>query len=166
MAIDATAGNGNDTCHLARLVGPKGRVFAIDIQSTALRNTRRQLEAEGLVERVTLIEGDHARLLDWLPGEVVGNVSLVCFNLGYLPGGDHGLTTRAATTLDALDLAARSLSPRGALSVMTYRGHPGALEEHEAVDAYFASPEGKWTVHARQSRGTRRPGPVWRIASR
>lgn len=166
FAIDATAGNGHDTCHLARLVGPAGHVFAIDIQAAALRNTRCQLQTHGLLDRVTLIEADHARLLEWIPGEYIGKISLACFNLGYLPGGDHGLVTRTATTLEGLRSAAKTLSPEGALSVVTYRGHPGAMEEHEAVEAFFACPEGEWTLHERRCTGTLRPGPVWRMVSR
>lgn len=166
MVIDATAGNGHDTCHLARLVGPSGHVFAVDIQSAALRQTESRLVELGLLERVTLIHGDHARLLEWLPSEVVGRISLACFNLGYLPGGDHTLRTEPESTLKALRAAAKTLSPGGCLSVMTYRGHPGAMEEHEAVDHFFTSSDGGWRVHARQSTGQRRPGPVWRLASR
>ena len=32
MAVDATAGNGADTLALARMVGPRGVVHAIDVQ--------------------------------------------------------------------------------------------------------------------------------------
>lgn len=34
--IDATAGNGHDTVFLAQLVGRQGRVWAFDVQSSAL----------------------------------------------------------------------------------------------------------------------------------
>ena len=42
--IDATAGNGYDTLFLASLVGPRGKVYAFDIQPIALQNTRLLLE--------------------------------------------------------------------------------------------------------------------------
>ena len=38
-AVDATMGNGHDTCLLARLVGPKGHVDAFDLQPQAVENT-------------------------------------------------------------------------------------------------------------------------------
>ena len=43
--IDATAGNGWDTCFLAGLVGPEGRVFAFDIQEEAIASTKSRLVA-------------------------------------------------------------------------------------------------------------------------
>ncbi|HSH09275.1 MAG TPA: class I SAM-dependent methyltransferase, partial [Oceanipulchritudo sp.] len=86
-AIDATAGNGLDTEFLARNVGPDGRVFAIDIQELAVQNTARRLEEAGLLDRVTLIRGDHARMRDSLACGMRGRIDLICFNLGYLPTG-------------------------------------------------------------------------------
>ena len=44
ICIDATAGNGNDTQVLCELVGEAGKVFAFDIQETAVANTRERLE--------------------------------------------------------------------------------------------------------------------------
>ena len=41
-AVDATLGNGHDTCFLAEIVGDNGKVFGFDIQ-------KRQLKAQQLV---------------------------------------------------------------------------------------------------------------------
>ena len=41
-AVDATLGNGHDTCFLAKIVGDNGKVFGFDIQ-------KRQLKAQQLV---------------------------------------------------------------------------------------------------------------------
>lgn len=49
-AIDATAGGGNDTAFLARLVGPGGTVYAFDIQEEALRRTEARLVRDGWPE--------------------------------------------------------------------------------------------------------------------
>ena len=43
--VDATCGNGVDTRFLAELVGPRGSVYAFDIQELALENTRVRLSA-------------------------------------------------------------------------------------------------------------------------
>ena len=48
--IDATMGNGKDTCFLCGLAGEKGRVLAFDIQPAALENTEKLLERKGLFE--------------------------------------------------------------------------------------------------------------------
>ena len=41
-AVDATLGNGHDTCFLAEIVGDNGKVFGFDIQ-------KRRLKAQQLV---------------------------------------------------------------------------------------------------------------------
>jgi len=165
-AVDATAGRGQDTARLACGVGSGGRVFAIDIQAPALQATAARLQQEGLADRVTLLHGDHARLLELLPSEARGRVALVCFNLGYLPGGDHRVTTRAASTLPALAAALELLEPAGALSVIAYRGHPGALEETAAVAAFFARLPPPWRcIEEISTGGGGRPGPVWWLAA-
>ena len=100
-AIDATAGNGYDSLFLARLVGPRGKVYAIDIQADALEKTSRLLLDEGVRERVVLVQASHEQL-----GEIVNEqVDGVIFNLGYLPGGDHKLVTTGETTVRALNAA-------------------------------------------------------------
>jgi predicted methyltransferase len=128
VVIDATVGNGHDTAFLARLVGPTGRVFGFDVQAEAIRRV-------GAVSRVnvTLIQGDHARMTELLPREVIGGVAAVMFNLGYLPGGDKVVTTTTASTLAALDAAWSALRNGGVLTVVAYRGHPGGLAEADAV---------------------------------
>lgn len=47
------------------------------------------------------------------------------FNLGYLPGGDKAFTTRAESTVKALQTALRWLAPGGFISILAYRGHEG-----------------------------------------
>ena len=42
-ALDATAGNGHDTLAMARLVGPQGRILAIDLQAAAIAATVRAM---------------------------------------------------------------------------------------------------------------------------
>ena len=41
--VDATMGNGHDTLFLAEQVGAEGRVYAFDIQESALESTRQLL---------------------------------------------------------------------------------------------------------------------------
>lgn len=161
-AVDATCGNGHDTAFLARAVRPDGRVFAFDLQESAVKATTRRLQREGLLDRVTLIKADHARLGEHLPCSAAGRVALVTFNLGYLPFGDHAVTTRPDTTLPALRGALKLLKPGGLLSVIAYRGHEGAMEEADAVSGFFKSPDAPWKMIRHESTGTAdRPGPVW-----
>lgn len=138
LAIDATCGRGRDTAVMAELVGNEGHVYAVDISPRAIEATLRHLQAGSLWERVTLVQGDHGQLAAGLPSEIRGRVSLVLFNLGYLPGGDHSLeVTGTATTLRALDDAWVMLRSEGILVCVCYPGHPGGLEESEAVRGWF-----------------------------
>ena len=137
LVIDATAGNGHDTCFLAEKVGASGRVVAIDIQEAALAGTRLRLEAASLAGRVALVLGDHAQHLDGLAHTQPSSAAAVIFNLGYLPGGDKSITTAADNTRLALNSARVLLQPGGLLCVTAYRGHLGGPEEAAAVETWM-----------------------------
>ena len=165
-AIDATAGNGHDAAFIARAVSPGGHLFALDIQKRALQATARRLESEGLLSSVTLVQADHSHMRDFLPCTAKGRIRLVCFNLGYLPGGEHSLMTRPDSTLCALRQALSLLAPNGALSVIAYRGHPGGAEEARAVESFVASLPESWTADFVEAPGSdARLGPVWWLVS-
>lgn len=134
--LDATLGNGHDAAELARLVGPSGRVHGIDLQPEALAACRARL---GEHPAFLPLLGDHAELGELLPPEDRGSLRAVVFNLGFLPGGDHALVTRAATTARALDAARSWLAPDGAIACTCYPGHEHGPEEAEVVEAWFAT---------------------------
>jgi hypothetical protein len=164
--IDATAGNGHDTEFLARTVSPGGRVFAMDIQELAIRATRDRVDNAGLLDVVTLVKEDHSRMRNVLACGMRARVDLICFNLGYLPNGDHSITTSRETTLPALLESLLLLNTEGALSVIAYRGHPGAMEEAELVERFFATLPAPWKCIVHEPTGSEeRPGPVLWIAS-
>ncbi|MBQ6507288.1 MAG: rRNA methyltransferase [Clostridia bacterium] len=128
-AIDATMGNGHDTALLCSLVGPEGRVYAFDVQPAALEATRRRLAEEGLAGQAELFLLGHEHMR-----EAVGEpVKAIVFNLGWLPGGDHRITTRTETTLPAIQQALALLMPMGVLVICVYPGHPEGEREQEMV---------------------------------
>jgi ubiquinone/menaquinone biosynthesis C-methylase UbiE len=133
VVIDATCGNGRDTAFLAGIVGEGGRVYAFDIQKDALSSTSRQLASLGFTDRVVLIEGSHAAMEAAIREEHRDRVRAVMFNLGYLPGGDHAITTKAEESAAAIRSAARMIAPGGVVTVVVYTGHEGGAEEAEAV---------------------------------
>lgn len=133
VAVDATVGNGHDTCLLAQLVGPHGRVFGFDIQPLALARATERLQEQGLADRVQLMLAGHELLREHLPSELHGNVQAVMFNLGYLPGSDKVIKTKAETTIAALDASLDVLAPGGIITVVIYTGHPEGKAEQEAV---------------------------------
>jgi len=123
--IDATVGNGNDTCFLARLVGQDGKVFGFDIQKRALENAKLKLEQAGILERAVLIQDSHANILNYIHEPV----KAAMFNLGYLPGGDHNITTLYSSTIKAIEGCMQLLVSGGQISICVYYGHPQGEEE-------------------------------------
>ena len=100
-AVDATMGNGHDTLMLCEAVGPAGKVYAFDVQEQALAETEKRLKEHGMDGRAVLIHAGHEHMAEY----VKEPVRAVMFNLGWLPGGDHDVTTRWETTRQAVESA-------------------------------------------------------------
>ena len=132
--IDATMGNGHDTLMLCEAVGPEGRVYAFDIQPKAVEETEKRLREHGLAERATLIHAGHERMAEY----VKEPVKAVMFNLGWLPGGDHRVTTRWETTRQAVESALNLLVPMGILVICAYPGHEEGLREERELTAILS----------------------------
>jgi len=146
VVIDATAGNGVDALALAKLVGPKGTLYAFDIQQAALQRTKERLrdhEAEGMLPDVYYFQQSHSQMIEAITSvhpEHVGAAAAVMFNLGYLPGGvDQTVVTETASTITALDAALAILRPRGIITCVLYPGHPGGADEADAVRQWACS---------------------------
>ena len=136
VAADFTMGNGNDTLFLSQTVGESGRVYAFDLQESALVSTRRHLEESGAPQNYTLICASHHRLKEFINEPIKAGM----FNLGYLPGGQEiGITTRRVTTLPAIRAALDILAPDGILLVAVYPGHEEGRLEGEAIAEYAAT---------------------------
>lgn len=125
-AIDATLGNGHDTLFLAEKL-TDGKVFSFDVQKKALENAKDFLKNNlNSLENISFFLKSHEDL-SFLKDEVI---SLVVYNLGYLPGGDKSLTTKVASTMKSVDGALSLIQSKGAVSITCYKGHEeGALEE-------------------------------------
>jgi len=133
VAVDATVGNGNDTLVLARLVSPGGRVYGFDIQEAALAKASDMISRHGLLDVVTLIHRGHETMCEYFTEKV----DAIVFNLGYLPGGDHNITTNPATTVRALENGLGLLNPGGVICIVVYTGHQGGKEEQRQLEAYL-----------------------------
>jgi SAM-dependent methyltransferase len=153
--LDATAGNGHDTCFLAREAARGARLIAVDVQEIAVENTRNRLRREGLTAEVRQIE--HRDLLTRLDQWFPGGLDAAMLNLGYLPGGDKTLTTRAETTVPLLSKVWELLRGGGRLSILAYRGHPCGARETEAVKAWSSTLETMARVRYEESP---LPGPM------
>ncbi len=133
--IDATMGNGHDTLLLCRLAGAQGRVYAFDVQRQAVENTRKRLLDAGMLDRARLFCLGHEHISE----QVKEPVSAAVFNLGWLPGGDHAVTTRWETTKTAVESALSLLRPLGVLVICAYPGHPEGEKERTALISLLAA---------------------------
>ena len=140
LCIDATMGNGNDTEYLCRLTGPKGRVIAFDIQEEAVLHTKRRLQEKLSYYNYELHLDSHCHMDQYA---VPGTVSCIVFNLGYLPGGDHKVATKAETTLAALEQGLLLLKQGGVMSVCIYSGGDTGFEEKDAIMEYLKTLDNK-----------------------
>ncbi|MGL4335734.1 MAG: class I SAM-dependent methyltransferase [Turicibacter sp.] len=130
VVIDATAGNGYDTIYLAQLVGENGHVYSFDVQESAIRNTQARLD-ELNIKQATLIHDGHQHVKHYLPKSCDGLISAAIFNLGYLPGSDHLVTTEGETTLQAIHDILDLLQVNGVIILVIYHGHAkGKLEKN------------------------------------
>lgn len=164
IAIDATMGNGHDTLFLAQCVSPGGSVFAFDVQEAALIETRKRVP----VEMTTLIHAGHETMRRHLPPEVHGKVSVIMFNLGYLPGTDKALITRTETTMIAVQAAIDLLKPGGLLTVVVYPGHDGGAEEGRQISAWAGALDARCfeVQHLRPVNRASAPPELWIVWKR
>lgn len=155
--IDATCGNGKDCLALAKMLfpnahdatannqqdaasSPQPQLIGIDIQARAIANTQRSLlsslPSDIYYNHIAILNQSHEHLVD-VPADTQ-NVGLVCYNLGYLPGGTTDnykeTQTQTQTTLNSITDASLLLRVGGLLSVMTYPA--SNLEESRAVEHF------------------------------
>ena len=127
--VDATCGTGQDTVRLAKASGETGRVVAFDIQEAAIRKTEARLK-EQVITNTELVNCSFAEMGKYVDDN---SASAVVFNLGYLPGGDHSVTTTAGETLKGLEAALCAVRPGGIVTTVLYSGHEAGALEKKAV---------------------------------
>jgi len=159
--IDATCGNGKDCLALARMLFPDNindcteeditgdggdfktpapQLIGLDIQSRAIQNTKQSLlsslPSDIYYDHVSILQQSHEHLMD-VPRDK-SSIGLVCYNLGYLPGGVTDnykeCQTQTETTLNSITDASLLLRVGGLLSIMTY---PGSNLEESIVVEHF-----------------------------
>ena len=122
VAVDCTCGNGHDTLWLSNNCK---KVYAFDIQPLAIEATSRLLDENG-IKNAILINDSHTNINKYIEERP----DVIVFNLGFLPGGDKGITTKKDSSMEALKAALELLAVDGILSITMYPGHEeGALEQ-------------------------------------
>lgn len=144
ICIDATAGRGNDTLHLCRLVGDSGHVTAFDIQQDAVDSTKMLLEANGMSSRADVLLKSHSEMDSYFEEE---SVSLITFNFGWLPKGDHNIFTHKETSIAAIEKGLKLLKNGGIMTLIIYYGRETGFEERDALLEYLPTLDNrKYTV--------------------
>jgi threonine dehydrogenase-like Zn-dependent dehydrogenase len=133
--VDATAGNGRDTLFLATHTPPDVIIRAFDIQEEALSKTDKLLQAHDVRGKVILVLDSHANMAKYCAEPL----DVVMFNLGYLPGGEHRITTYSRTTLQAVEQALQLLRKSGIVTIAAYPGHEEGRCEKEELEAFLAN---------------------------
>jgi hypothetical protein len=153
---DATTGNGHDTLWLAQSVGLTGHVFGFDVQGEALAATAQRVLG---LPQVTLFHAGHEHMAARLPPAAKGQLAAVMFNLGFLPGGDKAVITRASTTIAALEQAAALLAVGGLITLILYPGHSGGAEEAAALRAWAQQLPGAFSAASYARLNPLKPAP-------
>lgn len=144
ICIDATAGRGNDTLHLCSLVGDSGKVTAFDIQQDAVDSTKALLEKNGIAHRADVRLQSHSEMDSLFEEETV---SLITFNFGWLPKGNHNIFTQKETSIEAIEKGLKLLKNGGIMTLIIYYGRETGFEERDALLEYLPTLDSrKYTV--------------------
>jgi|SRR5699024_8279203 len=137
IVVDGTCGNGNDTLLLASLTGPKGHVYAFDIQEQAIGSTKQKLQ-ENNHHNITYILDSHSKMNTYIKEEHKGKIAAAIFNLGYLPGSDKSIVTKPDSTIEAVEHLLQYIQKGGLLILVVYHGHTEGKTEKEALLSFAA----------------------------
>lgn len=156
ILLDATCGNGNDTLFLyglglrlvkSDLFKDRLRLLGFDLQKEAVDNTIKALSLEDEGLDFSIVCAGHEELSSFTHEKE--KVLMAMYNLGYLPGSDKSIVTKAKSTLSSFELLKDKLVRGGLISVHAYGGHEGGLYELEKVETWFSSlPIKEWTVRS------------------
>lgn len=127
IAIDGTLGNGYDTNFLSENFE---KVYSFDIQEIAVENYKNHKK-----ENVILIQDSHSEFNKYIKEKV----DCIIYNLGFLPGGDKSITTRAESTLKSIEQGKELLNSGGIITIALYVGHEEGAIEEKALKEYLVN---------------------------
>ncbi len=133
IVIDATCGNGHDTLFCATIAK---EVHAFDIQEIAI-NRSKLLTKD--YSNIHFHKDSFVKILDYCT-----NYHGVIFNLGYLPNGDHHLTTNHIDLIDVIKKL--HIRQQGFILIVVYPGHIEGLKEAVALQQFVDQHDTKYEV--------------------
>lgn len=126
IAVDCTLGNGHDTDFLSKYFN---KVYSFDIQEVAIKNYENNKPSN-----VILVHDSHEEIEKY-----IGNEAIDCFmyNLGFLPGGNKDITTKANSSLYSIKCALKNLKNKGIITICLYIGHEEGKKEADILMPFF-----------------------------
>lgn len=128
--IDATAGRGCDTLFLCQMCQKDGHVLAFDIQTEAIESTKQLLFENHQLEKCRLIHDSHENMAAYAQKACV---DLIMFNFGYLPNGNHEISTKASSSIKAVQSGLDLLKKGGLMSLLIYSGGDSGFNEKTEI---------------------------------
>lgn len=126
ICLDLTVGKGQDAQFLLSLI-PEGFLYGFDIQPEAVSFSEKLLKEKH--DNYKLILDSHENLDEYVDTEI----GCAILNLGYLPGGNHVINTKAETTISAIRKAMNLLRVDGIISICFYPGTETGKKEMDEV---------------------------------
>ncbi len=135
FVIDATCGNGNDSLVLANLAltQDSGKLLCIDRQMQAIDATKHLLTTSLCPEFLNRVEFSCSCHSEIDAFAIKNSVSLIAYNLGYLPKSSKAITTCVESTKISVFKALELLKHQGLISIMCYPGHKEGANELEVL---------------------------------
>lgn len=135
VAIDGTLGNGFDTDFLSDNFD---KVYSFEIQKEACAKYKEKNKSN-----VEVINDSHHLFKDY----VTDKVDCIMYNLGFLPGGDKGITTVHTTSLESIKCGLELLKSGGIMTICIYKGHDEGKIEESCILSYLRDlPKSKYGV--------------------
>lgn len=135
VAIDGTLGNGFDTDFLSKKFE---KVYSFEIQKEACSKYKERNK-----ENVHIINDSHHLFKNYINE----NVDCIMYNLGFLPGGDKGITTMHNTSLESIKSGLEMLKCGGIMTICIYKGHTEGKIEETCILKYLSDlPKNKYGV--------------------
>lgn len=127
VCADLTCGRGNDTLFLARMCK---KVYSFDIQEEAINSAKEK--TKDLDNIVYILKGH-----EYVDSYINEPIGVAVYNLGYLPKGDHNITTHYEQIKISLDKVLQILRKKGVIIITCYPGHEEGLKESINLDEYL-----------------------------
>ena len=157
VIVDATCGNGHDCLFLAKHSQPEAQIYAFDIQTQSILNSKKLLAQNCLDNKVEFYQENFVNIKKYVDKKL----DLVVFNLGYLPGENKNITTCVNDLCLTIPLIVELLSVQGIIIIVSYPGHEQGKKEFIWLEKYLPELSNKvYNVGKYQLFNHQKPSPI------